>query len=83
MAISLSIGNLEIIGYIFVVASTVKLGIYQYRSWWRWSGEYKPAKVMRFRDIRLSIQEIACLGIGILLVIFGAYRETLLSLRMI
>lgn len=83
MALSLSIGNLEIIGYIFVVASTVKFGIYQYRSWWRWSGEYKPAKVMRFRDIRLSKLEIACLGIGILLVIFGAYRETLFSLGML
>ena len=83
MALSLSIGNLEIIGYIFVIASTVKFGIYQYSSWWRWSGEYKPAKVMRFRDIRLSKQEIACLGIGILLVIFGAYRETLLSFGML
>lgn len=83
MALSLSIGNLEILGYIFVIASTVKFGIYQYRSWWRWSGDYRPAKVMDFRDVRLSLPEMLCLALGILLVILGAYRETLLALNLL
>ena len=79
MALALSIGNLEMLGYIFVIASTVKFGVYQYRSWWRWGGEWKPAKVMNLRDVRLAKPEILCLVIGILLVIFGAYRETLMA----
>lgn len=70
MAQSLSTGNLEILGYIFVIASTVKIGIYQYRSWWQWGREYKPTKVMNFRDGRLSSSETMCRAIGILLVIF-------------
>jgi hypothetical protein len=65
------------------VAATVRFGIYQYRSWWRWSGEYKPTKVMNFRDIRLSTSEIVCLAAGLLLVIVGAYRETLLAFNML
>ena len=79
MALALSIGNLEMLGYIFVIASTVKLGIYQYRSWWQW----KPVKVMNLRDVRLSKLEIVCLVIGILLIIFGAYRETLMAFNML
>jgi hypothetical protein len=83
MAAALSVGNLEMLGYIFVVAATVKLGIYQYRSWWRWSGEYKPTKVMNFRDIKLSAREMVCLAVGISLVIVGAYRETLLAFNLL
>ena len=30
MALALSIGNLEMLGYIFVIVSTVKFGVYQY-----------------------------------------------------
>ena len=74
---ALSIGNLESLGFIFIIAATVKYGVYQYRSWWRWSGEWKPTKVMNLRDVRLVKPEIICLIIGILLVIFAAYRETL------
>ena len=82
-AMALSIGNLEMLGYIFIVAATVKFAVYQYRSWWRWTGEWKPTKVMNLRDVRLSKPEIVCLAIGILLVIFGAYRETLMTFNML
>ncbi len=83
MALALSIGNLEMLGYIFIIAATVKFGVYQYRSWWRWSGEWKPTKVMNLWDVRLSKPELVCLAIGILLVIFGAYRETLMTYNML
>lgn len=83
LALALSIGNLEMLGYIFVIAATVKYGVYQYRSWWRWDKEYKPVKVMNLRDVRLSRPEILCLVVGIMLVIFGAYRETLMAFSMI
>jgi hypothetical protein len=74
MARLLSIGNLEFLGYIFIAASTVRLGIYQYRSWW--SRDWKPVKVMRLREVRLATPEIVCLAMGILLIVFGAFRET-------
>ncbi len=83
MALALSIGNLEMLGYIFVIASTIKFGVYQYRSWWRWTGEWNPTKVMNLRDVRLSRPEIICMVMGILLVILGAYRETLMAYNML
>lgn len=76
LALGLSIGGLEMLEYILVIASTVRLGIYQYRSWWRWRGEWKPTKAMRIRDIRLSKPELLTFVAGVLLIIFAAYRET-------
>ena len=79
LAMGITIGGLEMMCYIFVIAATVKLGIYQYRSWWRWSGEYKATKAMRFRDVRLSRQEVLCLICGVVLIVLGAYNETMMS----
>jgi hypothetical protein len=79
MALSLSIGNLEMLGYICVIAATIKLGIYQYRSWWRWTGEWKAIQTGRLRDVRLDRLEVAFLFIGITLIVLGAYRETQMS----
>jgi hypothetical protein len=76
MALGQTVGGLETLGFILVIASTVSYGVYQYRSWWRWGGEWKPAKVMNLRDVRLSRQEILCLILGIVLLIIAAYRET-------
>lgn len=80
MALGLSVGEVEMLGYILVIAATVKLGIYQRQSWWKWN--HKFIKVIDFRDIRLSNQEILFLVIGILLVIFGAYRETMMTMNL-
>jgi hypothetical protein len=79
MALGLSIGNVEMLGYILVIAATVKFGVYQYKSWWRWSGEWKPVKSMRIRDVRLARDEIVVIALGIGLVIVAGLRETLLS----
>jgi hypothetical protein len=76
MALGLSIGGLEMLAYILIIAATAGVGIYQYQSWWRWSGQWQPAKMMRFRDIRLSRQETAVLATGILLLVAAALRET-------
>lgn len=78
-----SIGGFETLGFIMIIAATVKFGVYQYRSWWRWSGEWKPVKVMNLRDVKLSKAEIACLVTGVLLVVLAAYRETLLGFNML
>jgi hypothetical protein len=72
MALGLSIGGVEMLAYVIIIASTIKLGIYQYRSLVDW----KPTKVMNLRDVRLSKQEMLCLVIGVLLLILAAYRET-------
>jgi hypothetical protein len=83
MALSLSIGNMEMLGFICVIAATVKLGIYRYKSWWRWSGEWKAVKVGQLSDVRLNHYEMAFLLLGIALVVFAAYRETLMAWGML
>jgi len=75
MALGLSIGELEMLAYIITIASTVKFGIYQYRSLVDW----KPTKVKRLRDVRLSQQETLCLIIAVVLLIIAAYRETAMA----
>jgi hypothetical protein len=78
MALGISIGGLEMLAYILVIASTVGLGVYQYRSWWQW----KSTKVMNLRDVRLSRAELLCLIAGILLLFFAAYRETVMAMNL-
>jgi hypothetical protein len=78
-ALALSIQTFEMLGYLFIVSATVGLGIFQYRSLWQW----KPTKVIKLRDIKLSKPEMMCVVIGILLIIFGAFRETMLSFNML
>jgi hypothetical protein len=82
MALGISVGGVEMLAYILIIASTVSLGVYQYRSWWRWSGEWKPTKMMNLRDVRLSRTELLCLIIGILLLIIAAYRETVMAMNL-
>ncbi|HEY5574483.1 MAG TPA: hypothetical protein VIK64_15790 [Anaerolineales bacterium] len=82
IALGLTIGEIEMLGYILMIAATVKFGVYQYKSWWRWSGEWKPVKVMRIRDVRLSKAEIICLGAGFLFLIIAAYRETVMAMSL-
>jgi hypothetical protein len=82
MALGKTIGGVETLGFILVIASTVKYGVYQYRSWWRWSGEWKPTKLMNLRDVRLSGQDVICLVLGILLLIIAAYRETVMAMNL-
>ena len=79
MALSLSIGNLEMLGYICVIAATVGIGVYEYRSWWRWGGEWKATKTKSLRDIRLSRAEWATVVVGIAFVGLAAVRETLMA----
>ena len=82
-ALAHSIGGFETLGFIMIIAATVKFGVYQYRSWWRWSGEWKPVKVMNLREVRLEKPEIISLVIWILMIILGAYRETLMAFSML
>jgi len=76
MALGLSIGGLEMLGYVLAAATTANLTMYQYRSWWRWRGEWKPTKVRRFRDLRLTRSEMITLALALLLFLVAAYRET-------
>ncbi len=82
MALGQTIGGIETLGFIFIIASTVKYGVYQYRSWWRWSGEWKPTKLMNLRDVRLSRQETGYLVCGVLFLIIAAYRETMMAMNL-
>ena len=66
------------LAFVLIIASTVALGVYQYRSWWQW----KPTKVMNLRDVRLTRAELLCLIVGILLLFFAAYRETVMAMNL-
>ena len=74
-ALAMSIGGLEFLAYTLLIASTVRLGIYQFQSWW----QLKPTKVMNLRDVRLSRAELLCLIGGILLLLVAAYREAIMA----
>jgi hypothetical protein len=80
IALGLTIGGLETLGFVLIVASTVRFGVYHYRSWWRWSGKYKPTKTEKLRDVRLSKAEVLCLVVGIVLLMVGAYRKTAMAM---
>jgi hypothetical protein len=79
LALSLSIGNLEMLGYICVIAATVPLGIYEYRSWWRWTGEWKDTRTKPLREVRLTRGEWLLAAAGLALVVIAAVRETMLA----
>jgi hypothetical protein len=78
LALGISIGGVEMLAYIMIIASTVKLGIYQYRSLVDWN----PTKMMKLRDVRLSRQEVLCLVGAVLLLIYAAYRETAMAMKL-
>ncbi|NJC95102.1 MAG: hypothetical protein FIB03_02000 [Anaerolineae bacterium] len=77
MALGMSIGGLEMLAYVLVIGATVGFGMYQYKSWTNWKSE----KIKNFRDIRLSRSEILCLVLGIILLVFAAYRETVMAFQ--
>lgn len=78
MAMSLSIGGLEFLAYILIIASTVPFVIYQFSSW----TQLRPTKLKNLRDIRLSGAEVLCLIGGIVLLLVAAYRETVLAISL-
>ena len=77
-AMSLSIGGLEFLAYILVIASTVSLVVYQFNSW----TQLRPTKLKNLRDVRLSRAEVLCLIGGIALLFVAAYLETVFSTRL-
>ncbi len=79
VALGESIGGFEMLAYILIVAATANLAMYQYRSWWRWSGDWKPLRLKAFRDLRLTTAEVAFLAVAALLFLFAAYRETTMA----
>jgi hypothetical protein len=75
MAANLSIGGLEFLADILIVASTVSIVVYQFYSW----KQLLPTKIKSFRDVRLTKAEVLCLIGGIVLLFVAAYRETVLA----
>ena len=75
MALSLSIGGLEFLASILVIASTVSIVVYQFSSW----TQLRPTKLKNLRDVRLSRAEVLGVIAGITLLFVAAYRETVMS----
>jgi len=78
MALGLSIGNIEMIGYILIIVATTGFAINNYTSWWNFSRKNKE-KIKNYREIRLSRNEILLLLFGISFILIAAFRETLMS----
>ncbi len=78
MALGMSIGGVEMLAYVLVIAATADIGLYQYRSLRQWKGE----KIKNLRDIRLSASETFCLCLGILMIVIAAYRETAMAMNL-
>lgn len=74
MALGMSIGGVEMLAYVLVISATANIGLYDYESL-KSQGE----KLKNLRDIKLSVSEIFCLGLGILMIVFAAYRETVMA----
>lgn len=72
-----SIGEIEMLAYIFIIASTAGISIYMDTTPW-YSLKTKMVKVKNFRDIRLLRQEWIVLLIGIFLLIIAGYNETVM-----
>lgn len=75
MALGMGIGGIEMLAYVLVSSATANIGLYNYESLTQWRGE----KLKTLRDIRLSLSELFCLGLGIFLIVLAAYRETIMA----
>ena len=75
MALSLSIGGIEFLASILVIASTVSIVVYQFSSW----TQLRPTKLKNLRDVRLSRAEVLGVIAGITLLFVAAYREAVMA----
>lgn len=76
MALGMGIGGIEMLAYVLVISATANIGLYNYDSLKQWQGE----KLKNLRDVKLSMSETFCLGLGISMIVFAAYRETVMAL---
>lgn len=76
--VALRVQHLELLGYTIIVASTISIGLSDYSSWLPWKA--KARRIQSWRDIRLTKQEILGIIIGIVLILIGAYNETIIAL---
>jgi len=75
MALGMGIGGIEMFAYVLVISATANIGLYNYESLKQSQGE----KLKALRDIKLSMSETFCLGLGISMIVFAAYRETVMA----
>ena len=75
MALGMGIGGIEMLAYVLVISATANIGLYNYESLKQRHGE----KLKNLRDIKLSMSETFCLVLGVLMIIFAAYRETVMA----
>ncbi len=83
MALSLSVGNVEMLGYLCVIAATAGIARYEYRSWWRSGREWEAVRTGKLGEIRLSRAEWATAFLGVALVLVGAIRETMMTFGLV
>jgi hypothetical protein len=75
MALGMGIGGIEMLAYVLVISATANIGLYNYESLKQRQGQ----RLKNLREIKLSMSELFCLGLGIFMIIFAAYRETVMA----
>ena len=75
MALGMGIGGIEMLAYVLVISATANIGLFNYESLKQSKGE----KLKNLRDIKLSMSETLCLGLGIFMIVIAAYRETVMA----
>jgi len=75
MALGMSIGGLEMLAYVLVIAATANIGLWNYASLRQLNGE----KIKSLREIRFSRAEVFCLLLGVALIVSAAWRETVMA----
>jgi len=71
--------TINLLSLVIVLLVAVPVGIYEYRSWWRWTGKWKETKTKSFREVRLTRTEWVLAAVGLALVVTAAVRETMMA----
>lgn len=68
-----TVGFVEISAYTFLAAATTGLFLFRQRSWTDWT----TTRERPLRSLRLSACELVTVGVAVVMVLAGAYRETI------
>ena len=75
LALGYVTGELEVLGYVCIVAATAGISIYRYDSW----RQLRGTKTRRLKDVRLTGAEAVVLVLGAVFIILGAVVETMIA----
>jgi hypothetical protein len=73
-ATGLSIGGVEMLAYVCLIASTAHISLYQRQTWWRWDEKF--VRVRSLSNVHLTAGEVLVAAVGVVLLVVAALRES-------